>query len=108
MQLHNFIEDISDKVTDHVNENFEKVSAESLGLDRRAAYDGVFVSDEAICIHTNGRRNLDYYGGFEYVDGENTKVVGDWVFYLVECERVRGHLARKFDHLEIEEDREAE
>ena len=45
-------------------------------------------------IYFTARRTLDYYGGFEYVHKYYRREVGDYVFYLAEDDRVRGHIER--------------
>jgi hypothetical protein len=103
-QLVDFIEDINEQVTEFVHKNFNEVSAESLGLDPRAAR-RLWVNETGIAVK-GGTRNLDYYGGFEYVDQSDRRSLGDWTFYLVSDEdsRVRGHVARVHPELQREEE----
>jgi hypothetical protein len=37
-------------------------------------------------------RSFNYYGGFEYIDGEDRRTLGDYVIYLDTSERVRDAL----------------
>lgn len=71
----------------------ENVMAKALGLDVRAAH-VLFVGDDWIAVGKSEDRNLQYYGGFEYVDKEHRTEIGDYVFYSAESDRVRGHLDR--------------
>ena len=41
------------------------------------------------CIVTNNPRSLNYYGGFEYVDGEYVQQLGDYTVYLAYADRVQ-------------------
>jgi hypothetical protein len=78
-----------------------EVRAEALGLDRRAGHQ-LFLAEDGVFVHRNRRGSLDYYGGFEYVDPENTHVVGDYVFYS--CEDTRVDDALEFYHNDEYED----
>tara|TARA_R110002153_G_scaffold36023_6_gene106832 strand:+ start:1526 stop:1840 length:315 start_codon:yes stop_codon:yes gene_type:complete len=74
--------ELNDKIEEMVIEcleehNVEEVNASKVGLDRRAGT--VFVCSEFIACQSS--RSLDYYGGFEYVDEEDTIEVGSYKFY---------------------------
>lgn len=78
-ELHNHINElVKNKLS-----NSKKTNADALGLDERAGY-SVFVDtdEQFIAVHKSNRRNLDYYGGFEYVDKHNVFELGDYVFFL--------------------------
>jgi hypothetical protein len=98
-------EDLLDSVNRLVRDFMDKateVTAEDLGLDRRAAY-RLYVTDEVIAVPKGDDGKLQYYGGFEYVDKEYRREIGDWVFYSAEDNRVHGHLDR-YNEVEEEED----
>jgi hypothetical protein len=78
------------------------VESKQLGLDERAGY-RIMVTEDAIIVPASARRSLDYYGGFEYVDEHCVNVVGDYVIYSAEDERVQGHLDHFF-HPSVDED----
>jgi hypothetical protein len=105
-QLVDFIEDINEQVTEFVHKNFNEVSSESLGLDPRAGR-RLWINETGIAVK-GGTRNLDYYGGFEYVDQSDRRSLGDWTFYMIEEDggRIRDHLAKVFPELQREEDRD--
>tara|TARA_A100001011_G_scaffold399560_2_gene508833 strand:+ start:50 stop:352 length:303 start_codon:yes stop_codon:yes gene_type:complete len=64
-----------------------RVNAEAIGLDNRAG--SVFVSTEECWIAVVGStRQIDYYGGFEYIDIENRLVIGDATFFCDDSDRV--------------------
>jgi hypothetical protein len=89
------LQDLIDQVNDMVEEllnNADKKSASELGLDVRASYQKLFVTPEFIAVLKANDNNLQYYGGFEYVDKECRKEFGDYVFYMAEDDRVAGHL----------------
>ena len=100
--LYDLMNEINIKVDRLINDEFREVSPQELGLDPRAGYH-LFINEEYIAVGNGNRRSLDYYGGFEYVDEEHVTVLGDYVFYSADDERVQGHLD-EFFHPEKEEE----
>jgi hypothetical protein len=90
--LYNIIEDAEQAVREWLNENAELVSADRVGLDRRAG--SVWVSKDAIIVESYGRGSLEYYGGFEYVDKECRTQVGSLTIYYSEDDRVQDCIDR--------------
>lgn len=90
-------------VYDTVRSSTEITSAKSLGLDERAAHE-LFVDQNYIIIEEGNRGKLDYYGGFEYVDSSCVQVIGGFVFYSAQDERVQDHLDHFFHPSEDEDD----
>ena len=92
---YNFIEKINNKIDGFVEE-LEYVYAKDLGLDERAGYQ-LYIDSQRSCIivSKSNDRNLQYYGGFEYVDKDSRIEMGDWVFYFDEDSRVQ----ECFEHL---------
>ena len=90
--MYELFEKIDDLVKVFLEEEATKVTAEEIGLDRRAAH-RLFVTHNAIIVHKKHDASLQYYGGFEYVDKECRKEVGDYVFYTDDDDRVRRHLS---------------
>ena len=93
--LRELLSEINSKVEGLIDEEFREVTPKEIGLDTRAAY-RLFINEDYIAVSKGNRRNLDYYGGFEYVDEEHVTVLGDMVFYSSEDERVQGHLDEFF------------
>ena len=62
--------------------------AKELGLDPRCGE--LWVCPEFIA--TNNRKVLDYYGGFEYVEGQYIAQIGGLTVYSEENRRVSEHL----------------
>jgi hypothetical protein len=89
--VYDMSEAIVEVVERNVRNNFEMVNADRLGLDIRAGYK-LFVNEDAIAVAKHNDRTLQYYGGFEYVDAECRVEMGDFVFYMCDDERVRGHI----------------
>ena len=102
MSFEELLDSVDSLVRDFMDKATE-VTAEDLGLDRRAAY-RLYVTDEVIAVPKGDDRVLQYYGGFEYVDKEYRRELGDWVFYSAEDNRVASHLDR---YNEVEEDENA-
>lgn len=80
--------EIADFTNTFIEERTEKVSSEDLGLDNRIPK--LRVGDNFIAVSLNGydQKQLEYYGGFEYVDEEDIKYMGDYKFYFDSSDRV--------------------
>ena len=98
MNLYEAIEQVDSTAEELIN-TMNRVSAERLGLDPRAGYT-MYAVDEAVAVRTSNIGPLYYYGGFEYVNKENIKVIGEYTFFLRDEERIRSCL----DYLEEHED----
>ena len=93
MHPFDFIESINDRVTEYVAK-MQEVLPEDLGLDRRAGYRFYVDKDMTTIVTPKYRDNsLQYYGGFEYVDEDCRKELGNWVFYSDNDDRVAEALA---------------
>ncbi len=68
----------------------KQVTAEQLGLDRRAAHT-LWRGPTWIAVANSEDSNLCYYGGFEYVDVGQHAIVGDYTFYFIGDGRVHDH-----------------
>jgi len=75
-------------------EELEEVKAEDVGLDKRACYDNLLISHDGIAVSKSQDGNLQYYGGFEYVDKEFRHELGTYVFYEVGDSRVKSCVDR--------------
>ena len=102
MRFEDLLNDVNELVTQAIDDA-QQVGAEALGLDRRANWGSLRVTDEIIAVNKEQDRNMRYYGGFEYVSEEHRTVLGDWVFYSVESNRVREHLGHVFPELDQED-----
>jgi hypothetical protein len=54
------------------------IPAHKLGLDRRCGF--LYVGEDFVA--STSPKELDYYGGFEYIDPEYTLTLGIWKLYL--------------------------
>ena len=89
MQDFNSMMDLLDEVQDQVERQvagMRRVTANELGLDPRCGR--AYVDEDCIVVEGDGR-SINYYGGFEYIDNEDVRKVGDYVIYLATAERVR-------------------
>jgi hypothetical protein len=93
---------MNEMVEQLIDDEFRSVKPTEVGLDSRAASE-VFINEDNIAIRKSNRRSLDYYGGFEYVDEEHVTVLGDYIFYSSDDERVQGHLDEFFLQEESEQ-----
>ena len=89
-----------DKILDQLFKETKKVSAEQLGLDKRACYGERLHADTSegyIAVHHNDLNSMMYYGGFEYIDADSITKIGDYTFFMIEDEGDR--VSECFDHL---------
>jgi hypothetical protein len=83
--------DLIDEVQDLVERQvmgMKRVRASDLGLDPRCGSAYVGEDMECIVVDSGNARSFDYYGGFEYIDAEDKRVLGDYVVYLNTSDRV--------------------
>jgi hypothetical protein len=83
--------DLLDEVQDLVERQvagMRRVSATELGLDQRCGRAYVDDNMEYIVVDSGNARSYNYYGGFEYIDDEDKRTLGDYVVYLNTSERV--------------------
>ena len=85
------IDEIQYQVERHI-QGLRQVSAVELGLDVRCGRAYVGENTDCIVVDAGNARSYDYYGGFEYIDDEDKRRIGDYVIYLDTCERVRDAL----------------
>ena len=95
-----------DELDERMNETMQEFlggavgqfTAEDCGLDSRASYSKLWVSDTWICCKANADRDLQYYGGFEYVDKDFRREVGSYVVYFADDGRVQKHIDVALGH----------
>lgn len=83
------IESVNETVKAYIR-TMTEIKAEELGLDCRCGY--LYVGVDCIAVPKHRDTPLQYYGGFEYVDKDYRTVVGNYVFYFDEDNRVSDHL----------------
>ena len=103
MNLEQLRDQVEELVEDFLADS-EEVRPEQLGLESRAGW-GLRVHSDYIAVPSSGKKSLEYYGGFEYIDEDYRMVIGDWTFYLSEDGRVQTHLAQYFGY-EVDQDEE--
>jgi hypothetical protein len=93
MREFNSMMDLVDEVQDLVERQIQgmrRVHATDLGLDNRCGF--AYVDEDCIVVDDARSRSFNYYGGFEYIDDEDIRKVGDYVIYLATADRVRDAL----------------
>ena len=85
------IMDLADEIQDMVERQvagMTRVSASDLGLDNRCGF--AYVDDDMECIVVDDARarSFNYYGGFEYINSEDKRQLGDYTIYFNTCDRV--------------------
>jgi len=83
------IDEVSDMIERHV-QGMRRVKADELGLDYRCGR--AYVDSECIIVDDANVRSFDYYGGFEYIKGEDRVNLGNYVVYLNTSDRVNDAL----------------
>jgi hypothetical protein len=82
-----FLDKIDQEVAVYV-QNLTQVKAEDLDLDPRAGTRLFTDGTDGIVVRKDSDQNLQYYGGFEYVDKYNRTEIGQYVFYDIGDDRV--------------------
>jgi hypothetical protein len=83
--------DLADEVQDMVERQvmgMRRVSATELGLDQRCGFAYVDEDMECIVVDSARARSFNYYGGFEYIDSEDVRALGDYTIYMSSSSRV--------------------
>jgi hypothetical protein len=86
-----YLGDIIERVNELAEELIEDaklLSAEQFGLDDRCG--NLYMGEDFIAVPLHRDRTLQYYGGFEYVDHSSRQVIGEFVFYSTDDDRVEG------------------
>ena len=90
MRDFNSMLDLIDEVQDCVErqvQGMRRVRASELGLDDRCGR--AYVDEDCIVVESGNARSYNYYGGFEYIDSEDVRTLGDYVVYLNTAGRVQ-------------------
>lgn len=99
--IYDLVDSLNEKMFRFTSQ-MESVKPKQLGLDERSGYT-LYVNEECIIVPNDyNDRQLQYYGGFEYVDKEFRQVIGDYVIYLNGDSRVQDCLDRFYDNEENE------
>jgi len=94
------IDSVNEVVERNIRTKFNQVAAMDLGLDMRCGRVLVDMADDVIAVPNHNLRDIDYYGGFEYItEGDGRQTVGDYTFFTCVSDRVQDC----FDHLNEKE-----
>lgn len=85
----------TETIAEELINSLRQVKPEDLGLDPRSGY-RLYCDEYSVGVRTSDSGSLNYYGGFEYVDKENIKVIGEYTFFLADDSRIQDCL----DYLE--------
>lgn len=105
--MYDIIDEVNELIESKLNtEDFEKgLRSTKWNLDERARPSQFWYNTDCLVVK-GSTRMLDYYGGFEYVDDEYKKTLGDYTFYSTEHSRVSSLVDRMYGVDEEEEDEE--
>lgn len=81
--------DVLSEVEELVNnllQDAPQVPASRAGLDERCGT--LTIGEDFIAVPRHRDNSLQYYGGFEYVDKQARQELGEWVFYMLDDDRV--------------------
>ena len=73
--------DAVNRVVDAYVAKMKEARSTEFGLDSRAGY-SLHYDDNCLVTPRREDRSLQYYGGFEYIDKECRREIGDWVVYM--------------------------
>jgi len=103
--IFSMLDNMTDMIEEYVLKQTEVVRPPRLGLDNRCG--SLYVNEDCIIVPTYNDKQLQYYGGFEYVSKEYRFEVPGYVIYTGEDDRVRGcidrYLETQFDDTPDEE-----
>jgi hypothetical protein len=85
MNMYDLVDQANDLAAKFIR-TMEYVPADQLGLDERCGF--VLVGEDCVGVNKSGKRSLEYYGGFEYVDKDCVFEIGEFTFYYDVSERV--------------------
>lgn len=77
MDIHTIIE-LVESTQAAIERDCGLIPAHKLGLDRRCGF--LYVGKDFVA--SRSPKQLDYYGGFEYIDSEYTLRLGEWKLYF--------------------------
>jgi hypothetical protein len=81
--IHFLIDEVQEMTNNFVS-SMRKEPASRLGLDNRCG--SVWVSPDAIVAYKGS--GIEYYGGFEYIKGDDRIDLGEYVVYFSTSDRV--------------------
>lgn len=94
---------LEELATELLEDAVGQFTAKECGLDKRASCYTLWVSDTWIACVASQDRNLQYYGGFEYVDKGFRQELGDYVIYFADDARVQAHIDIALGHTDEDE-----
>jgi hypothetical protein len=90
--LNELIEEIDELLEDYLKASGAIcLQTHELGLDDRCGIVFISLEEGWICV-PGSTRQIEYYGGFEYIDHCDKEIVGQHTFYSSDADRVRDAL----------------
>jgi hypothetical protein len=84
------IDSVNEVVERNIRTKFIQVPAMDLGWDMRCGPVLVDMADSVIAVPNHNLREINYYGGFEYVkEGDGRVTVGDYTFFTSDNDLVQ-------------------
>jgi len=100
----NMIDSVNQVVERNIRTKFMQVPAMDLGLDMRCGRVLVDMADKVIAVPNHNLRDINYYGGFEYVkEGDGRVSVGDYTFFTSDNDRVNDCFDALRDSIAVDE-----
>ena len=93
MPLVDFLDEVNNAFRNLIK-GLDRVNPQEIGLDGRSSYGPLWINEDYIITTEASARQLNYYGGFEYVEKDCVQKIGDYVLYSREDSRVDGHIRR--------------
>ena len=91
MSFYNLTQKINQQVEEFLSESCTQTTAKDLGIDERSCWT-IWRCHDCVVIRRTDKNRFDYYAGGEYVDNDCVNIMGDYVFYSADDERVAGWL----------------
>ena len=103
MSVLDIVSEAEDKIKEYLR-NLPKISADKIGLDKRAGKCWIDVDNREIIVNNIFVGPLDYFGGFEYIkeDDERTQI-GQYTIYGGYNSRVEDSIDHYEEHHEGKE-----
>lgn len=99
MSMLDLHEEITRMIEEKLENEYTLVTAEQLGLDRRAGYN-LYISEHEIVVANCHLGSLNYYGGFEYINKDYILALGDYTVFTDDDSRVMEALEYYHEHQE--------
>ncbi len=87
--MRDLVRSVNKLVEAKIEAEFHLTSATELGLSKQSVYK-IWANSTGVIIRKSEMNAFNYYSGAEYVDTRYVSVIGDYVFYSSDDDRVAG------------------